>query len=365
MRNKPNQKIVKTGLYASFLFASIRYISASVFKGPFLIGLLLIVVQGCTEKSDQLVYSGMTMGTTYQVKIVPGNASLDEKLGDQIQRQLQALDTLFTTYNKTSELMVFNRSAIKEPHRISQDMVEVLGIAKDIYLLTHGAFDPTVGPLVNVWGFGPENTHDSVPSPEIIAPLVSSIGFDNLLLDRKNQMASRQKDIQLDLSAVAKGYAVDVVANLLTSKGLDNYLVEVGGELRASGHKSNGQRWRVAIEKPLLEQGGIQQAISLENVAVATSGDYRNYFEKDGKRYSHTIDPRTGYPLSHSLASVTVIAETAARADALATAMMVLGPEKSLSLAEENNISAYILIKQNEGFKAFYSSAFTPYFSGE
>ena len=365
MRIKSNQKIIKTGPRASFLFACIRRFYPPVFIGPLVVGLLLSVLQGCTEKSDQLVYSGMTMGTSYQIKIVPGDVSVNKNLGDQIDRQLQSLDKLFTTYTKTSELMVFNQSAINVPQAISPEMVEVLGVAQEVFLLTHGAFDPTVGPLVNLWGFGPEYTHDIVPAPEMIAPLVSSIGFSHLFLDKKNHMATRQKNIQLDLSAVAKGYAVDAVANLLTSKGLKNYLVEVGGELRANGHKSDGQFWRVAIEKPLLEQGGIQQAISLKNIAIATSGDYRNFFEKNGERYSHTIDPRTGYPLNHSLASVTVIAETAARADALATAMMVLGPEESLFLAEENNISIYILIKQGEDFKVQYSSAFTPYLSGE
>ncbi|MDX2463658.1 MAG: FAD:protein FMN transferase [Porticoccus sp.] len=355
-----NKKIIKTGPSASFLFASFRCLRFIIS-----IGLLLALLQGCTETSDQLVYSGMTMGTSYQVKIVPGDASVDENLGDQIDHQLQSLDKSFTTYNKTSELMIFNQSAINVSQAISQDMVEVLGIAQEVFILTHGAFDPTVGPLVNLWGFGPEDTHDGVPTSEIIDPLVLSIGFNHLLLDKKNQKATRQKDIQLDLSAVAKGYAVDAVAKSLTSKGLKNYLVEVGGELCANGHKSNGQPWRVAIEQPSLYQGDIQQAISLENIAVATSGDYRNYFEKNGKRYSHTIDPRTGYPLDHSLASVTVIAKTAARADALATAMMVLGPEGSLSLAEENNIAIYILIKQGENFKVQYSSAFIPYLSGD
>ena len=158
---KPNKKIIKTGPRASFLFACIR-----CFRFTISIGLLLALLQGCTEKSDQQVFSGMTMGTSYQVKIVPGDVSVDENLGDQIDH------------------------------------------AQEVFILTHGAFDPTVGPLVNLWGFGPKDTHDGVPTSDIIAPLVLSIGFNHLLLDKKNQMATRQKDIQLDLSAVAKGYAV-------------------------------------------------------------------------------------------------------------------------------------------------------------
>jgi thiamine biosynthesis lipoprotein len=191
------------------------------------------------------------------------------------------------------------------------------------------------------------------------------MGMHHLSLDQNTKTATRNTDIQLDFSAIAKGYAVDAVAELLASNGIENYLVEVGGELRASGQKQNGDLWRIAIEKPSLPQGGIQQVVDLKNVAVATSGDYRNYFEKNGKRYSHTIDPRTGYPVDHKLVSVTVIAATAAKADALATAMMVLGPEQTLLFAEQHSIPVYILVKQSEGFEVQYSQAFHDHLSGE
>ena len=350
MRLKPTIKITKTGPRASFLFAFF---------------LLLLGLQGCSEKKENLAFGGRTMGTTYQIKLVPGDNAIADDLVDRIDNRLQALDDRFTTYQDSSELMVLNRATLDQPHVISEDMQTVLSIAKRVYGLTDGALDPTVKPLVNLWGFGPEYTGDVIPDPDAISVLLSSIGFEYLLLDGKAGTATRKADIQLDLSAVAKGYAVDVIADLLSKEGVTNYLVEVGGELRARGHKQNGELWRIAIEKPTAELGVVYQAISLENEAVATSGDYRNYFEKNGKRYSHTIDPRTGYPIDHALVSVTVIAETTAVADALATAMMVMGSESALMLAEQHKIPTYLLVKEANELKSIPSTTFTQYLAGE
>lgn len=373
-QDKTYKKIIKTGPRASFLFVC----------------LFAIFLSGCGEqKPTELVFNGMTMGTSYQVKIVLGNgASGDrasdnsvstENLDEQIKNRLDALNQIFSTYIETSELMQFNQGEIAQPQVVSEDMQFVMNIAQEIYDLTDGAFDPTVAPLVDLWGFGPKVTGNIIPQAEQIQQALSVIGLNYLVLNNTTKEAQRKRDIQLDFSAIAKGYAVDAVADLLESSGIEHYLVEVGGELRASGHKQNGDLWRIAIEKPSslnesLEQMPlgqtsleqiVQQVISLQNVAVATSGDYRNYFEKNGKRYSHTIDPRTGYPVDHSLASVTVIEKTAIRADALATAMMVMGPEDSLMLAEEYNLPVYILVKEADGFKVQYSKAFAHYLSGE
>jgi thiamine biosynthesis lipoprotein len=352
---KPSIKIIKTGPRASFLFASF---------------LLLAGLLGCTEKRDQLVFSGLVMGTTYQVKIVPNDLVVSNSLADQIDERLQSLDGTLTTYQKTSELMTFNQSTINKPLVVSKDLFEVMSIAKQIYEQTNGAFDPTVGPLVNLWGFGPNYTDQVIPPPESIAEHLSAVGLNHLLLDKQAGTVTRLSNIHLDLSAVAKGYAVDEVAELLASHGIESYLVEVGGELRLKGLKANGERWRIAIEKPYSGQGAeqedaVQEVLALENVAVATSGDYRNYFEQEGKRYSHTIDPRTGYPIDHNLASVTVIAQTAARADALATAMMVLGPEGALKLAEQNDLAVYLLVKRAGGFESKTTTLFSQYLLGE
>jgi len=329
----------------------------------------LVVVGGCSEKPEELVFNGMTMGTSYQVKVIADdNSASIQNLDEQIKNRLDALNQIFSTYIETSELMQFNQAQIEQPQAISEDMQIVMSIAQEIYDLTDGAFDPTVAPLVNLWGFGQKESNYIIPQLEQIQHARSLIGLNYLVLKKKTKEAQRERDIKLDFSAIAKGYAVDAVADLLESSGIEHYLVEVGGELRAGGHKLNGDLWRIAIEKPSIDQSlsqGVQQVLSLQDVAVATSGDYRNYFEKNGKRYSHTIDPRTGYPVDHGLASVTVIEKTAIRADALATAMMVMGPEDSLMLAEEYNIPVYILVEEADGFKVQYSKAFAQYLSGD
>jgi len=342
-------RITKTGPGASFLFV-------------LLTSLLLVA---CSETQEQYVFSGLTMGTTYQVKVVPGKVPVPDNFGKTIQSTLEELDSTFSTYQTDSELMSLNRTPVGETMSLSQPMLRVLGISDQVFQLTGGAFDPTVGPLVNLWGFGPDPSQDKVPELSKIRAQLNRIGFGKLAVDHGAASARRTADIQLDLSAVAKGFAVDVVAELLASQGLVNYLVEVGGELRTNGLKANGQPWRIAIESPTLERREVQQALALGNAAIATSGDYRNYFERGGKRYSHTIDPRTGFPITHQLASVTVIAEDTASADALATGLMVLGHTEALALAEKNDLAIYLLVKEETEFKAYYSSAFAPYLSGE
>lgn len=347
--DKTYKKITKTGPRASFLFACC---------------LLTSFIYGCSERVSELVFSGSTMGTGYQVKVIAHHDSVPPELADQIDQRLEALNRVFSTYQDDSELMIFNSSAVNEALSISPDMLKVMMIAQEVYRLSSGAFDPTVGPLVNLWGFGPDNTHDKIPLAEAIHHKRKFVGYNHLTIRPSEASAVRKTDIQLDMSAVAKGYAVDAVAELLTSKGITNYLVEIGGELRASGHKKNGEPWLIAIERPLIK-GGIQQTISLVDASIATSGDYRNYFEKEGKRYSHTIDPRTGYPIEHSLASVSVVDTSTAKADALATAMMVMGENDALSLAEQARIPVYLLVKQGDGFAVKYSTAFSRYLAGE
>jgi thiamine biosynthesis lipoprotein len=243
---------------------------------------------------------------------------------------------------------------------ISPQFADVLDVSKLIWEQSAGAFDPTVGPLVDLWGFGPVPTDDLVPSDEQIAQALATVGYQHLSIDM--QIISKAAPIRLDLSAVAKGYAVDQVADLLEMLALPDYLVEIGGEMRLGGSNPKGQPWRIAVEMPAVIPQ-VQRVIAAHDVAIATSGDYRNYFEQDGVRYSHTIDPRTGKPIGHSLASVTVVAETCAEADAWATALMVLGEEQGMVLAEELGLAIYMLVKDGEGFKALSSEAFAPYLS--
>ncbi|MFT6420207.1 MAG: thiamine biosynthesis lipoprotein [Porticoccus sp.] len=343
-----NRLKIKAGPMASFLFVTV----------------MVSLLSAC-DRQSQLVFDGRTMGTTYQVKLVPSEQSVSDDLGQKIQSRLDSLNNTFTTYQQDSELMLLNRAPVGQVYAVSQDMLHVLNTAKEVHQLTSGAFDPTVGALVNLWGFGPENTGNRVPSETDIATELGLLGFNKLQITPDATSITRSSDIALDMSAVAKGYAVDAVAELLEQEGFNNYLVEVGGELRLKGVKANKDPWRIAIEAPSLERGLVQKVLVPGDAAVATSGDYRNYFEKDGKRYSHTIDPRTGYPLDHQLASVTIIAETAVFADALATGFMVLGADASLKIAEENKLAVYLLVKEGEAFKSYYSSAFAPFLSGD
>jgi thiamine biosynthesis lipoprotein len=282
-------------------------------------------------------------------------------LDQQIAAALEDINKQMSTYRNDSLLMEFNRAPLGEPFAISKDLLNVLVLAQSIHKSSEGAFDPTVGPLVNLWGFGPDYHEDQVPDSALIAEMVAKLGFDGIAIDASKVEATRLKKVALDLSAIAKGYAADKVAEVLRGHGLSRYMVEVGGEMALAGTNARNTPWQIAIEKPVAGVRDVQQIVSFTNVGVATSGDYRNYFEKDGVRYSHTLDPRTGYPINHKLASVTVAAESSALADGLATAFMVMGTEKALAFAEKYSIAIMTLSKTDSGFEAEYSSAFLPY----
>ncbi|MDM3869913.1 FAD:protein FMN transferase [Porticoccus sp. W117] len=297
------------------------------------------------------------MGTTYHVTVIA--ADLPADLPKQIQAVLDRVNSLMSTYSPDSQLSQLNDLQVGKSMVLAPELMEVLAISQGIYRDSEGAFEPTVGTLVELWGFGAAESRSLIPNESLITEAKSRIGFDKLILE--GLKAHKTADIRIDLSAVAKGYAVDLVSELLISHRLSNFLVEVGGEMRLSGTKDNGKSWRIGIEKPTTGPRAIRIGVDVTDAAVATSGDYRNYFERDGVRYSHTIDPQTGYPVTHKLASVTVIADNCARADALATAFMVMGTERALALAEKLQLPVYLLVKQGDGFEARHSTYFEPY----
>jgi thiamine biosynthesis lipoprotein len=300
------------------------------------------------------------MGTTYNVKVV--GATVDQQqLAADIDARLLRINQLMSTYIPTSELSQFNDSPADVWFDVSAETQAVIELATEIATLSQGSFDITVGPLVNLWGFGPQQVPDNVPSAAAISDIRERVGFAHL----QTRPGALRKDAALyvDLSAIAKGFAVDEIVRLLEAQGLSDYLVEVGGELRARGKNPGGQIWRVAIELPDARQRRPYQVVELADMSMATSGDYRNYFERDGMRYSHTIDPATGSPIRHNLASVTVLAESAARADALATAINVMGADRGLALAEAQDLAVFVILKQPDGFEAKHSAAFAPYLS--
>ena len=295
--------------------------------------------------AEQAQFSGSTMGTTWNVKVV-GLRGDPKAAQAAVASALDAVDQAMSTWKPGSELSRFNRHA-EGPFAVSAPMREVLTLAQDVSARSDGAFDVTVAPLVDAWGFGPPGDQPE-PSPETLELLRASVGSQLLQLsDAGVTKASPQ--VKVDLSAIAKGYGVDRAAEALEALGATRYLVEVGGELRVRGLNAEGQPWQVGVERPDPAGRAVQRVVPLRDVGLATSGDYRNFYERGGRRVSHTIDPRTGRPIEHALASVTVVADTCARADAWATALNVLGPVAGLEVARREKLSAWFLTRQPDG----------------
>ncbi len=301
------------------------------------------------------------MGTTYNITLVnPPQNIQKQALQNDIDSSLLTINQLMSTYISDSELSRFNQSPPNEWFQLSEDTFNVIQYSLNLSKLTVGKFDVTIGPLINLWGFGATERVD-FPSDDIIEIAKEKIGWQSITLNTESLQIKKNKALSIDLSAVAKGYGVDKIAELLEDNEVDNYLVEIGGEIRVKGVNKNNQLWKIGIETPSLGQLGAQKVVAIDNMAVATSGDYRNFFEKDGVRYSHTIDPDTGKPVTHNIASITVLSKTAKEADALATALMVMGESKALDFAKVYNIPVYILLYDGDAYTALYSPSFDSY----
>lgn len=322
---------------------------------------LLLGLAGCSQKSDVVKLEGDTMGTRYHITLIAPSGFEEKAAQEKIDALLAIFSEIASTYVPRSEVNAVSAMTLDEWHDISQTLWDMLLISLEVNWLTGGAFDVTVSPLVELWGFGAERREQVVPAPSAVEAALAETGFKHIQLDVSEPKLKLKAPVTVDLSGVAKGYGVDMVAQWLERQQVTNYLVEIGGEIRAAGKSPRGDDWRIGIEKPSGLSGTVQQAIRVSGVGLATSGDYRNYFEQDGRRYSHTIDPKTGYPIDHRTASVTVIAENAAYADALATGFLVLGAEKSLKLAETHDLAVLVIEKSDEGFSSSYSTAFEPY----
>lgn len=325
-----------------------------------LIGLAFFI-SSCTKPEAQLIHiQGQTMGTYYNVTYVLSSEQsknkqlLNEPLQELIDQQLELVNDQMSTYRPNSELSRFNQSDASL--EVSDATIKVITKALEIYQQSGGAFDVTVGPLVNLWGFGPDKRPDKVPDADLIDKTKLRIGSQFLSIEG-NKLVKAKPDLYVDLSSIAKGYGVDVIADLLTEKGITNYLVDIGGELSAHGTKLKQEPWTLAIERPSLGQN-VERLLHIGDNAIATSGDYRNYFEADGIRYSHTIDPNTGRPINHKLVSVTVIDKSSMVADGLATAITVLGPENGLKFATKLKQAVFLLTKDGDGFKESYTPEF-------
>ena len=326
-----------------------------------------LFLTACEKEPEQISFEGKTMGTTYHVKYIDdGKVQLPK--AEEVQKQLDGLlktvNDEMSTYQKDSEISQFNHNTeANQPFAISKDFAKVVQEAIRLNKVTNGALDVTVGPLVNLWGFGPDKRLNKVPSEAQIAERAAVVGIDKFSLDmtgEKPTLTKSVKGLYLDLSSIAKGFGVDKLAERLEQLGVSSYLVEIGGELRGKGNNLQGHPWRIAIEQPNFAQGESVQIIApLHNLGMATSGNYRNYFEdENGNRMSHIIDPSKLSPVSHNLASITVLAPTTMTADGLSTGLFVLGPEKALSIAEKEKLAVFLIIKKGDNFETQMSSEF-------
>lgn len=334
--------------------------------GLLLLGLVALVPLGCGDRRDLLEISGPTMGTYYSVQVPRPPRGLDPaRLRSGLESLLGEVNREISTYDADSELSRLNRNPSTDWIPVSPNLLGVLAEGLRLSALSGGAFDITVGPLVNLWGFGPEPKADAVPSPAAIQAALERVGYGKIEL-RAHPPAVRKArgDLSIDLSALGEGYGADRMADHLESLGITDYLVAVAGTIRVRGRNPKGRPWGIAIEAPRPGERSVQRIVPLEEGAVSTSGDYRNYFEQGDRRYSHHIDPRTGASVAHRLASATVVLPPAdgraMHADGLATALVVLGEEKGPALAQSEGLSALFILREGEGFRELTTPAFDP-----
>ncbi len=314
---------------------------------PVLLALILIPAVGFNLKKE-VKFTGKTMGTSYNIKVVAPYFKPTGKLHGLIELELGKINRSMSTYDKKSEISLFNALGDDSDFPVSQGFYEVLKVAEKLHGQTEGAWDGTVGPLVNLWGFGRKGPRKEVPSPAEIASAKADVGFHNLVVG-DGSIRKLNPGVRLDLASIAKGYGVDRVARVIGDFGIEDALVEIGGEIFAAGKRKDGTSWRVGVNDPTpgLSAGRIHKVLPLSGAALATSGDYRNFFMYEGVRYSHVIDPRTGFPVSNGVVSASVIAGTCTLADGLATALMVMGPEKGVALVNRMEGVECLIITEN------------------
>jgi thiamine biosynthesis lipoprotein len=331
-------------------------------KASLLMQVSLLFLWGCNSSSDYQQFSGSTMGSTYHITANLEQGQSRERVQEVIDRALREIDESMSTYRNDSQISRFNVAGLQTQVEVSADFLQVLDISYKVYHQSGGVFDPTIGPLVDLWGFGSRqslNQMQKIPDPVAIEATKARLGF--LSLGRSGDKIWKTRPVEIDFSAVAPGYAADKLARLFSEMGIADYMVEIAGEIATHGKSPRGTPWRIGIEIPAQLRGKIQAAVDLGDAHLATSGDYRNYYEVDGVRYCHEIDPRTGYPVRNRLASVTVLADSTGASDAWATAMMVLGEKEGFVLAEKLKLAAYFIFRTDTGFDVRYTEPMREY----
>jgi thiamine biosynthesis lipoprotein len=319
---------------------------------------LVVLLVAASARADPLVLRGATMGTTYHIKLKLAPESVDHAtLQADVENVLAEIDRQMSTYRSDSELSRFNRAPGGAWFAVSPATAEVASAAQELSKKTDGALDVTVGPLVRQWHFGPTDAASqkakrdfAPPTEKLLDEARKNVGYQKLAVRTDPPALRKDSDgLEVDLSSIAPGYAIDRLAELMVKRGIEDFLVEIGGEVRAAGWREDGQPWRVAIERPLTGGRAMHSSMPLVNSAIATAGDYRKFFEHQGRRYSHIIDPTTARPIEHAGASVTVVAETCMAADGWDTPLLVLGPQRGYECARKNGIAALFISREDGG----------------
>lgn len=321
--------------------------------------LMTLALAACKRGAVALELSGSTMGTSYSIIAMDADGSVDQAaLQKAVDASLLKTNTQMSNWDATSEVSRFNAAADTDGFSISPELAEVVAAAQDINLASDGQFDVTLGPVIETWGFGAPGVQTQTPTEAQLATALESVGQAERLHLSGTNLSKSHPDTQIYLSSIGKGYGVDQVTKVVKSFGLNDFMVEIGGDLYVSGLNSDGMPWQIGIESPDALTRQAHQIASVSNLGMATSGDYRNYFEQDGTRYSHILDARTGRPITHHTASVTVLAENAMLADAWATALLVLGTERGLQIANERDLAVLFIDRDaNAGDDSFATTA--------
>jgi thiamine biosynthesis lipoprotein len=323
---------------------------------------LLAALTGCWFSEPVEEFGGPTMGSTYTVKYVRSKDSPSvELLKRETDAILAEVDVQMSTYRDDSAIEQFNQAPAGTCQAMPDGVLELVDAGRVLYEQSEGALDLTLEPLLNLWGFGPKARAEKVPTAEQLTAARTRVGMQHLRRD--GQQLCKEVDVQVDFNSIAAGYAVDKLVQRFTELGVTSYMVEVTGELKAAGKKPDGQPWRIGLEAPQDGQRVAQRVLAVDGYGISTSGDYRNYFEEEGQRYSHTLDPLTGAPITHKLAAVTVVDKSTLRADGLSTVLMVMGTERGLAFAERMGIAAFFVTREGDAFVTQTTQAFEQLFA--
>ena len=320
-------------------------------------GLMIVGLTGCGSGDSQESFGGPTMGSRYSIQYVRrATVAGPVEVRRQVEAILDEVDRQMSTYRGDSDIERFNRLPTNSCQTMPSPLLELVSVGEQLSQQSEGAYDLTVGPLMNLWGFGPQARGEQVPSAQALALARQRVGYGHLRIE--GDQLCKDAAVEVDFDSIAAGYTVDRIAAMLQAQGIDSFLVEVTGELKAVGRKLDGSAWKIALEEPRDDRQVLERVIELDGYGVSTSGDYRNYFEQDGQRYSHTFDARTGAPVRHQLASVTVIDRSTLMADGVSTLLLILGPERGLAYAEQHQVAAFFVLRSNTGFVTRTSQAF-------